>query len=507
MNRPTLFWTGILVIAGAKLLIHLYANTIYGFHRDELLYLALGQHLAWGYWSNPPLIGALGWLAQHIGDGSVGDVRLLPTLAGCCLVVLAGAMAREMGGGRYAQVLAALAIVVSPAYLRSSVLFQPVIFDIVGWTVLSLLLLRYLNTERTRVAAWFGLTLGLVLLNKYMAVFWVAALVPALLLSRHWRLFWQRDGQIAMGLAVLVLLPNMYWQFVNHFPVRQHMQDLYDSQLVNTDAAGFLKSQLLMNFTATLVWIPGLWGLWKYREGIYRPVLYLFAGVILLLLLAKGKPYYSLGIYPIMMAAGAVYWEKQLRRWVYRVALPLVMVGLLVPLFPLAIPVFPPEKMADYCRWAAEHLGLRDVTRWENGEYYALPQDYADMLGWAELGQTAVDAYQQVPAGEAVLIYGENYGQAGAVDFYGRPYGLPPAVSFSDSYRLWLPDSTQAQTLIYINDELGQDVQELFADIRPIGSITNAFAREKGTTVYLCRQPRRSLDVFWRERLRQVRGQ
>ena len=161
---PPIHWQPIALLATFKLIVHLLVNTNYEIHRDGLLYLALGKHLDFGYWSNPPLIGWISWLAQQLSGGSLGGIRLFPTLAGCGLVVLAGLMARELGGKRYAQFLAALAVALSPAYLRSSLMFQPVIFDILSWTALSYLLLRYLNTQKTvytfclRPGIWPGIS-------------------------------------------------------------------------------------------------------------------------------------------------------------------------------------------------------------------------------------------------------------------------------------------------------------------------------------------------------------
>lgn len=501
LSLTIVYWRFILPVVGVKLLLHLYVNTIYGIHRDGLLYLALGRHPDWGYWSNPPLIGWLSWLIQHIGGDAVWVVRLFPTLAGCGIVLLAGMMAREFGGGRYAQFLATLGAAVSPAFLRTSMLFQPVVFDVLGWAIFSWLLVRYLNTSSRRYILAFGAAFGLFFLNKYMVVFFLAALAPALLLTRYRAVLWSRDAAMAAGIALLIMLPNLVWQVMHDFPVVSHMRELRANQLVNVQPANFLVEQLFLNFSGTLVWLPGLWFLWTRQEGRYRSILFLFAGVILLLLALQGKPYYTLGMYPVMMAAGGWAWENLLhRRWL-RLALPLLLVVLLIPGAPLALPLFPPSQMAEYCRWAGRNLGLDFVTRWEDGRQHPLPQDFADMLGWPEIGQAATDAFQQLPPGTPVMIYGENYGQAGAVDYFGRRAGLPPAVSFADTYRLWLPETTQATALIYINDELGPDVAALFSDIRPIGSVRDTFAREFGTTVYLCRQPRKNLGEFWRERV------
>ena len=157
--------------------------------------------------------------------------------------------------------------------------------------------------------------------------------------------------------------------------------------------------------------------------------------------------------------------------------------------------------------WLSQDLGVEGPLRWEGGKLHALPQDYADMLGWTELAAAADRALAQAGDPNNCIIYGENYGQAGTIDHY-CPKPHPTVVSFSDSYRLWAPDTLapNVNTFIYINDELGDDVKDLFQDIQPMGGITDTLAREFGTTVYLCRQPKRSFPEFWVARMREVKG-
>jgi hypothetical protein len=507
MDQPKIYWRPVLWLALSKMVFHLFFIERYGIHRDELLYLALGDHPDAGFWSTPPLTGWINWLTQHTLGDALWAIRLPALVAGCLLVILAGLMARELGGGRYAQWLAAAAVVVSPAYLRTSQMFMPVIFDILFWAGMTWILLRYLKTGRERYVLLFGAFWGLGFLNKYSVAFLLLALLPVLLISRHRRVLWSPAAAKAAGLALLIILPNLLWQYFNNFPVITHMSDLARYQLGNVRPVNFLSDQLLMNLPALLAWLPGLgWFLLASKARPFRLIGGLYLAVLLLFILLSGKSYYTLGIYPVLMAAGGVAWESRVSAWYTRLALPVAMVALLLPILPLGVPVLPMNQLLPYCSWMVEKAGIDGPMRWEDGRIHPVPQDYADMHGWKEIAQLAAQAYQQVPEGERVMIYGENYGQAGAVDYYGDQWGLPQAVSFADSYRLWLPEQPGVDGLIYINDELGQDVADLFGEVRLIGQVEHPLARERGTAVYLCRKPRRDLDKFWAERVAIVRA-
>ncbi|MCB0612734.1 MAG: glycosyltransferase family 39 protein [Phaeodactylibacter sp.] len=492
-----------LALIAAKLAIHLYANALWGFHRDEFLYLSLGCHLDWGYWSNPPLIG---WVSA-LWQGAIGDspfaFRLFPMLVSCALMVLVVLMARELGAGRYGQFLAGVAMLLTPANLRPGMLFQPVVPDIFFWALLAYLVIRYINTGHKRDILFFGLAFGLSFLNKYATGFALLGFACALLLSPYRRVLWSREAGLAALIALALILPNLLWQSRHGFPVVAHMQGLAENQLVNVRIWDFLTSQLFMNMSVIPVWVAGLAWFFHPTNRRYRVMGWYFVLVFMLLLLLRGKPYYTLGLYPMLIAAGGVWWENALQRAWLRVALPLLILLILLPALPLGLPVLPLPQMRKYCAYLTDKVGFDGPMRWEDGQIHPLPQDYADMLGWEELGQLAIRACREAE-GESLLLYCENYGEAGAVDYYGRGQGIPAAISFSDSYRLWLPHSTSAQTLVYINDELGEDVNRLFADIRLIGAIRNPNARERGTSVYLCRQPRQSLGKFWASRVKAV---
>jgi hypothetical protein len=224
------------------------------------------------------------------------------------------------------------------------------------------------------------------------------------------------------------------------------------------------------------------------------------------LLLLRGKSYYTAGLIPFMIATGGVFWEKVIRtKWV-RILFIIILVGITIPIVPMGIPVFKAEGLATYFEGMKRNTGFDAVLRDEDGNYNRLPQDYSDMIGWEELTANASKAYQMVQDKTSCFIYCENYGQAGAITVLGKKYGLPQPVCFSESFFYWAPKDfpVEIQSAVYINHDLGEDIQALFSDIRKIGEISNPLAREQGTTVYLCQRPVSSFNAFYRKRILQI---
>ena len=489
------WWHLLLFFTIAKLVLHLVTNGLWSFHRDALLYLALGRNLDWGYASVPPSIAAFAWFGSEVLGGSVEAVRLIPSLFSTFTLALTMLMAREMTGGRFAMLVTGLACLLSPAYLRPGMLFQPVVFDIFYWTLFSFLWVKYLNTAKNRYLLWLGAAFGLGLLNKYSALFFLAGLLPGLLFTKHRQLFFNKKFYLAGGLAFLIFLPNLIWQVSHGFPVARHMEELARTQFVHVSVGGFLLDQVFQNLPALPLWVAGLLFLLFEKNGRpWRMMGWMYLAVVILLLALSGKSYYTLGAYPVLIAAGASYLEKLTepsgRQWLrYVVCAGILIVGL--PLLPVSLPVFKPEKEVRYLDRLAGFMGTDAARRWEDGNYYPLPQDFADMLGWEELADIVGEAWQKLPDKETALIYAENYGQAGAIEHFGKGFGIPKVISFSDSYRYWLPDKLPANlsAFLYVNDELGEDMPGYFGEIQKIGEVTTQYARERGTEVYLCRKP------------------
>jgi len=497
-------WTLLIPMVVVYGVVRLLVSEGYGFHRDEFLYLAQGRHLAWGFWSNPPGPGFMSWLTQQTLGDSVIALRIIPSALAAATAYVTAQIAREFGANRFGQFLAAFSIMVSGVFLRVFLLFNPVPFDVFYWSLLTYILVRYIRTSHPNLLLLFGLICGFGILNKYS----VALLLLPLLVILPWTslrsVFLEKKMYAGVILAALVALPNLLWQYHHNFPVTSHMAELQENQLANVTASGFIIDQVLFNANILWVWISGLLFCFSTHGKKFRTMGFLFLGVIGLILALQGKSYYTLGIYPVMIGAGARMWERwsEGRNWL-RFTLPLVSLLMIVPILPVAWPFLSAQGLQEY----GEKYGMESFFRWEDGQVHTLPQDFADMFGWQELAELVGQAHDQVEEKEHCLIYCSNFGQAGAVDYFGKKYALPPVHSFADSWKLWLPEQVSAahHTLIYVNDNLGEDVEDLFASITLIGQVENEFARERGTLVYRCEKPRSSLADFFNGRMKEVR--
>ena len=506
MKNNQIIW---LSFAFAKLIFHLIFNDSLGFHRDEFLYMDLGQHLDFGYWSNPPMIGLIAWLGENIFGDSLIGMRMLSTLAGCILIYLVGWMAQLMGGGRWAQVLACGAFLFSPTYLRSGMFLMPVIFDVLWWTLCLFFVLRFLITDDKKQIIWFGLTCGILMLNKYSLPFLLIPLLVATLFSTHRKIFTFKETYIGLGLGLLVWMPNLIWQVVNDFPVIIHMSLLAEEQLVNMSATDFLLDQLMMNLSVALIAFPGLYFLLKKETKHLRILVLGYFGMLIMFLVFQGKSYYTLGYYPLLYAAGGVFWEKATQSvWIKSVVGGIV-ICLSSVFLPVAVPVMNAEKLVVYFEKITTQIPLlKNTLRWEDGNYYPLPQDFADMIDWEDMADATNEFYKTVEDKERILIYGEDYCHAGATNFFGKKYNFPPVQSFTDSYLFWIPDtiSSKVDHFIYINDEMGNDVRNLFGTIDSLPAMKNPLAREYGTMVYFCTDPKKPFKNLWEQRVKEERA-
>ncbi|MEZ4765353.1 MAG: hypothetical protein R3C26_19865 [Calditrichia bacterium] len=277
-------------------------------------------------------------------------------------------------------------------------------------------------------------------------------------------------------------------------PVFAHFQMLQESQFANVQISEFFLMQLLMNAHALLLWLAGLVFLLFTKSGKkYRAIGFCIVALFAILIAIKGKAYYTLGIYPALFAAGGAAVEQfatQKWRWVNPLLLGLMLLSAL-PLVPFGLPVLGQNAMIKHAKWS-QFMGTAEALRWEDGKMHDLPQDYADMIGWREIGNLGIAAWQKLTPAErdSAIIYTENYGQAGAIWYYGRPENLPQPISFSDNYLFWVPEKIQFNTFIYVNDELGEDIQQMFGNIELAGSLDKPLARENGVQVYICRDPK-----------------
>jgi hypothetical protein len=497
----------IFFLALFSIVFHLIFINNLEYHRDELLYFSLGQHPAAGYASVPPLIGWIAWLMEKFFGYSVFAVRLYPALLSGAMILLVALFARELGGTRYASLLSAAGLLISIFFMRSFTLFQPVCTDIFLWTLSLYIIIKYINTNNDKFLVVFGIIAGVALLNKYLAGMLFIGLLLIIPFTKYRDVFRKKMFWAGIAAGFLIFLPNLVWQIVKGFPVFHHMNELYTTQLVHMDYPLFLSEQLLMPFAGSILTIAGLIFFFK-GEKMSR---YLFLGflsifIIVSLMFLKGKSYYTLGIFPLLITAGAVSYDKWLRRTWIRVFFPVLLVILTIPIVPLGLPVFNTAGLIKYFNYLDKKYGIDVGRRFEDGSIHSLPQDYADMLGWEELTALADKAYRMTGDKHAAFIYGENYGQAGAITVIGKKYGLPQALSFNESFQYWMPVqfNPDIKSIVYINDEPGEDLKAIFRKVTLIGRISNPDAREYGTGVFLYEEPIVSFNEFWKERLKEI---
>ena len=488
------------ILLAVKMLLHIILNGQWSFHRDELLYLALGRNLDWGYVSVPAGIGFWAWVGGTVLGGSVSAVRFIATLFGTATVLLTALMAKEMlpkdrrGSGNFSMLLIGLSGLLAGGFLRPAMLFMPVVFDLFYWTLICWLFMKYINTGKHSWLLWAGVAAGLGLLNKYSILILLFAMLPGLLHATHRRIFTEKQAYWAAGIALLIFLPNMVWQAVHRFPVFRHIGELSATQFVHVSPAGFFTDQLMFFLPALPVWLCGLYFLLLKKEAArWRVFGWMYLTVLGVLLFFSAKSYYTLGAYPVLLAAGAAYLERfttERRAWLRYGAVAFMLLAGTVT-FPVILPLFSPEREARFVQHLAKVPGMAGTLRWEDGNYYPLPQDFADMIGWEELAEKTGDVWQNIPDKNNAAIYAENYGQAGAIEHFGKKYGIEKVLSFSDNYRYWLPEKLPDgfHTLIYVNDELGDDMPGLFETIEKVWELDMPLSRQHGNQIYLCRQP------------------
>jgi len=449
-NRPTagLPWT-VWTLALVIVVIELAFGPRYGLFRDEYYYLACADHLGWGYVDHPPLsIAVLAAVRAVLGD-SLPAVRLVPALLGGTLVVLGALLARALGGGRRAQLLGAVAVAAVPEYLGQAGCYSMNILDTTCWAVAALLLARLAPDERGwRRFVTLGVVLGLGLLNKLSLLFFGAGLAVALIVTPLRRLLLKPGPWLAAVIAALLFAPHVLWQVANGFPTREFIENATRYKNVALTPLQFLGGSLLdMNPVTAPLWIAGLgWLLLARRAQRFRSLGIVYLVAFAILAAQHSKPYYLAPAYPPLLAAGAVLLEGARRRWM-TAATGAVLLVAGAALAPFAIPALPVETFIAYQHW----LGVSPPQS-ERAAQGLLPQFFADHFGWPELTQAVADVYRSLPADEQrrVAIVTSNYGEAGALNYLGRRYGLPPAVSQHNSFYLWGPGRDRVDVAIVV---------------------------------------------------------
>ena len=494
-----------LYLSAAKLLLHFLTNGGYGYFRDELYYLACGEHLDWGYVDQAPLIAVVARLQRAALGDSLFALRFLPAVAGAALVFITGLLTRELGGRRFAVLLACVCVIVAPAFLAVHTILTMNAFEPLFWTLGAYLVARALKTGDARLWVWFGVVMGLGLENKHSTLVFGFAVVAGLLLTTARRFFLSKWLWVGGLVALLIFLPNILWQVKYGWPTVEVLRNADKNQNLPISPLDFFKGQLLLTHPLTFpVWAAGLCFYLFTRAGRRFSALgWAYVVMFVLMVVLRAKVYYLLPVYPVLFAPGGVWIESLFARLAERrrvwLRLKPASVALLVAggalLAPLALPVLPVETFIRYQR----ALGL-EAPRTEKLRLAELPQHYADMFGWEEMTEQVARVYNSLPPEERTrcAVFARNYGEAGAIDFFGGRYGLPKAIGKHQNYFLWGPRDYTGECVITVG-ERERDVRKSFDQVELAATITHPYAipHENDLPVYVCRKPKRPLKEIW----------
>ena len=487
----------VFVIAVLKLALELRAALHYGIFRDEMYYLACGQHLSWGYVDHPPLMPFIAWLVSHMLGTSLFAIRLLPALAGAALVWVTGSLARRMGGDRWAQGLAALAVLTAPIYMLMQHWFTMNAFEPLLWMAIAWCVLRFIETDNAHWWLWIGILCGLGLEMKYTIVLFAAGLLLGLALTSYRCVFRSRWFWFGCLAAFLIFLPHLVWLMQHHFPFLEYEHNVRSTSrdVRRGPVAFFLDQADILNPISVFLWVGGLaWLLFTRAGARYRILGWTFLVVYGVLVLTRGKNYYVAPVYPMLFAAGGVAFTQWMRSaWLRGAYAALLAVSGLI-LAPFALPLLRPETFLRY-----EHALHMSTPKAENQRTGPLPQIFADEFGWEDMVRKTAAVYWSLPPAERAhtAIFANDWGEAAAVDYFGPKYGLPRAISNHNSYWFWGPRDTDGSIVIVLGSD-GTGDRRHFDSVVAAGQVDNPWSREdEHFTLWLCRGLKWNLQSVW----------
>jgi hypothetical protein len=503
-------WLGPLAVgmyfASATLLLHFAFNGGYGYFRDELYFMACGEHLAWGYPDHAPMVALMAKMSRALLGDSLFAIRFFPAVAGAAKVFLTALLVREFAGERsagrsFAAFLACLCVLCAPVYLAIDNLLGMNALEPVFWMLCVYFAVLAVKREEPRYWLWLGVFAGLGLMNKHSMVFFGVALVAGVLLTKARKVFLNRWFWIGGLIAFLIFLPNIIWEQQNNWATLELLQNVQKSgKNVVLSPLEFIWQQIFMlGPPAALVWGAGIWYFLAGKNGKrFRFLGICYLVLLVLMIFLKAKNYYLAPIYPMLFAAGAVWWQEITER--IRVlrfakpALPLLILAFTAVALPMVLPVLPVEKLISY----QEAVGFKPPKS-EVSHEGVLQQVYADQFGWEEMVEKVAAYYNSLPPEERekTAIYGNNYGQAGAIDFFGGKYGLPKSISPHQSYFLWGPRNYTGESVIVLGDSL-EGVREDCRSAEVVGEVTHPYtlSYEKYSIIH-CHDTKKPLPEIW----------
>jgi len=483
-------------IAFAKLVLHLYFNNRYGYFRDEFDYMSCGDHLQWGYVDQPPLIPFLTHVSRMLLGDSLRAIRFIPALTSALIVPQASAIARELGGRRHSIILTAICVALTPLYLSNGSLLGTNCLEPNLWMGCAWFAILAIERNDPRCWLWFGVIAGIGMEEKYTIAVFGLGIVVGLLLTEQRRAFFNRLIWLGAVAAFVIFLPNLLWNLHYDWPfvqlIRQIRADGRD--VVLGPVQFFLQQLIIVGPLTTPLWIAGVLALlfWKPLRP-YRLLGWSYVVTYVVIFLQHGKNYYLGPIYPMLFAAGAVLLETALDRpesghprlqWLKStIVYTLVINGICTA--PIVVPMLSPEHFLAYAKVLPFKLPVSEYSH----ARAALPQWYSDQFGWKEIADEAAVAWTRIPESDRADcgIFAQDYGQAGAIDFFNKGQGLPPVISGDRTFWLWGPRGYSGNCMIVLGDRKS-NLERLFNQVELVGtSAHNEWALETYIPVYICR--------------------
>jgi hypothetical protein len=489
--KPLTAWAGIAVVAFCAAALHLATNGRYGFHRDELQFLSDARHLDWGFVSYPPMTPVLEHILLSIFGLSLVGLRLFSVIAQLLVILFSGLIARDLGGGRFAQVTTALAVALSPLPIFEATEFQYTSFAFLWWVLVSWFTIRLLTTDNPRWWLAIGAALGLGLLTKYAIVFYIAGILFGMALSPARKYFASKWFWGGVALALLIFLPNLIWLFQHQFISYTFLQHIHTRDVGEGRAEGYLRDQFLVcaNVFAAPVWLIGLYAFLRQRR--FRMAAFMYLVPLLVFWVNKGRFYYVAEAYPVLLAMGAVTserWLARIPRW-SQLAIQAV--------FFAAVFFAGGFFFAGWVPFASSGP-LRDFALNHSS-------DLREEIGWDDLVKTVAEVRDSLPADQRsnIGILVGNYGEQGAIELLGPAYGLPAPISMTNSAWLRGYHTPQPTTLIVIGFSREQADRD-FTGCRVIAHNGNSVGvkneeSEYHPDIFLCGPPHRPWPDFWQD--------
>src|SRR5258706_6470829 len=492
------------VIALACFLLHFFTNLngAYGFFRDELYYIACSDHPAWGYVDQPPFSLYLMKVSRVLLGDSLAAIRFFPAVAHAATLVVTALIAKEMGGKLFAIFLACLAVFLSPIHIAMNSFYSMNAIDILLWAVAMFLILKIINTQKNSYWIVLGMVLGIGLLNKISVLFLGAGIfVGFLLTQRKW--FSSRWPYLAGILALALFLPYVFWNLSHDLAHLEFIHNASSGKYSGRSHMDFVLEMFLeLNPLSAPLWISGLLALFFYPPlKEYRHIGWIYLTVFLILLINRtSKGEYMSPVYAGLFAAAGVWaeqkWTLPSVKWL-RYVYPALLVMSALLLLPLGIPVLPVEKFISYSR----AIGIKPSSS-ENKELSELPQFYADMFGWNEKARDVAKVFETLSEGDKskCAVYSNNYGRCGAIDFFGKEFGLPKSIGSHNNYWLWGPRNYTGDVVIILGGTMEDHQDDFTSCVRAgVSTCTYCMPYENNVSIFLCRGAKVPLKDLWKD--------